>query len=236
MKFITVDTYEKLSRQAANIISAQVILKPDSVLGLATGSSPLGTYKQLIEWYEKGDIDFSKVTSVNLDEYVGLDGTNDQNYRYFMNKNFFEHINIDINNTFVPNGCAVDLAGEGKRYDEHIAELGGIDLQLLGIGLDGHIGFNEPDKYFVKSTHVVDLHESTIKANSRFFANIDEVPKRAITMGMVSIMQAKKILLIASGKEKRDILEKAFYGPITPEIPASILQLHPDITVIYSEK
>lgn len=236
MKFITVDTYEKLNWQAANIISARVILKPDSVLGLATGSSPLGTYKQLIEWYEKGDIDFSKVTSVNLDEYVGLDGTNDQSYRYFMNKNFFEHINIDINNTFVPNGCAVDLAGEGKRYDEHIAELGGIDLQLLGIGLDGHIGFNEPDKYFVKTTHVVDLHESTIKANSRFFANIDEVPKRAITMGMVSIMQAKKILLIASGKEKRDILEKAFYGPITPEIPASILQLHPDITVIYSEK
>lgn len=235
MKFITVDTYEKLSRQAANIISAQVILKPDSVLGLATGSSPLGTYKQLIEWYEKGDIDFSKVVSVNLDEYVGLDGTNEQSYRYFMNKNFFEHINIDLGNTFVPNGCAVDLAGEGKRYDEHIAELGGIDLQLLGIGLDGHIGFNEPDKYFVKSTHVVDLHESTIKANSRFFANIDEVPKRAITMGMVSIMQAKKILLIASGKEKRDILEKAFYGPITPEIPASILQLHPDITVIYSE-
>ena len=235
MKFITVDTYEKLSRQAANIISAQVILKPDSVLGLATGSSPLGTYKQLIEWYEKGDIDFSKVTSVNLDEYVGLDCTNDQSYRYFMNKNFFEHINIDLGNTFVPNGCAVDLAGEGKRYDDHIAELGGIDLQLLGIGLDGHIGFNEPDKYFVKSTHVVDLHESTIKANSRFFANIDEVPKRAITMGMVSIMQAKKILLIASGKEKRDILEKAFYGSITPEIPASILQLHSDITVIYSE-
>ena len=235
MKFITVDTYEKLSRDAANIISAQVILKPDSVLGLATGSSPLGTYKQLIKWYEKGDIDFSNVTTVNLDEYVGLDGANEQSYRYFMNKNFFEHINIDINNPFVPNGCAVDLAGEGKRYDEHIAELGGIDLQLLGIGLDGHIGFNEPDKYFVKSTHVVDLHESTIKANSRFFANIDEVPKKAITMCMVSIMQAKKILLIASGKNKRDILEKAFYGPITPEIPASILQLHPDITVIYSE-
>ena len=235
MKFITVDSYEKLSRQAANIISAQVIIKPDSVLGLATGSSPLGNYKQLIEWYNKGDIDFSGVTSVNLDEYVGLDGNNDQSYRYFMNKNFFEHINIDLGNTFVPNGCAVDLAGEGKRYDEHISELGGIDLQLLGIGLDGHIGFNEPDKYFVKSTHVVDLHESTIKANSRFFANIDDVPKKAITMGMVSIMQAKKILLIASGKAKRDILEKAFYGPITPEIPASILQLHPDITVIYSE-
>ena len=235
MKFIKVDTYEKLSRQAANIISAQVILKPDSVLGLATGSSPLGTYKQLIKWYEKGDIDFGSVTTVNLDEYVGLDEENTQSYRYFMNKNFFEHINIDIKNTFVPNGCASDLAVEGKRYDEHIAELGGIDLQLLGIGLDGHIGFNEPDKYFVKNTHVVDLHESTIKANSRFFETEDQVPKKAITMGMVSIMQAKKILLIAGGKEKRDILEKAFYGPITPEIPASILQLHPDITVIYSE-
>lgn len=235
MKFITVDTYEKLSRQAANIISAQVIIKPDCVLGLATGSSPLGTYKQLIDWYNKGDIDFSGVTSVNLDEYVGLDGSSDQSYRYFMNKNFFEHINIDIKNTFVPNGCAEDLMKEGLNYDRHIEELGGIDLQLLGIGLDGHIGFNEPDKYFVKSTHVVDLHESTIKANSRFFANEDEVPKQAITMGMVSIMQAKKILLIASGKAKYDILKKAFYGPITPEIPASILQLHPDITVIYSE-
>ncbi len=235
MKFITVDTYEKLSRRAANIISAQVILKPDAVLGLATGSSPLGTYKQLIDWYKKGDIDFSGVTSVNLDEYVGLDGNNDQSYRYFMNTNFFNHINISINNTFVPNGCATDLESEGARYDRHIEQLGGIDLQLLGIGLDGHIGFNEPDKYFVKSTHVVDLHESTIKANSRFFANESEVPKQAITMGMVSIMQAKKILLIANGKAKRDILEKAFYGPITPEIPASILQLHPDITVIYSE-
>lgn len=235
MKFITVDTYEKLSRQAANIISAQVIIKPDSVLGLATGSSPLGTYKQLIEWYNKGDIDFSGVTTVNLDEYVGLDGTNMQSYRYFMNSNFFNHINIDINNTFVPNGCATDLADEGRNYDKYIEKSGGIDLQLLGIGLDGHIGFNEPDKYFVKSTHVVNLHESTIKANSRFFEDINMVPKQAITMGMVSIMQAKKILLIASGKAKLDILEKAFYGPITPEIPASILQLHPDITVIYSK-
>lgn len=235
MRLITTETYESMSRHAANIISAQVIIKPESVLGLATGSSPLGTYKQLIEWYNKGDIDFSSVTSVNLDEYVGLDSKNEQSYRYYMNHNFFNHINISINNTFVPNGCAVDLAGEGQRYDEHIANLGGIDLQLLGIGLDGHIGFNEPDKYFVKSTHVVDLHESTIKANSRFFTNEDEVPKKAITMGMVSIMQAKNILLIANGKAKWDILEKAFYGPITPEIPASILQLHPNITVIYSK-
>ena len=236
MKFLAVENYEKMSRDAANVISAQVIMKPNSVLGLATGSSPLGTYKQLIEWYEKGDVDFSKVTSVNLDEYVGLDGSNEQSYRYFMDNNFFNHINIKKENTFVPNGCADDLAAEGENYDKRIKELGGIDLQLLGIGLDGHIGFNEPDRYFVKSTHVVDLHESTIKANSRFFANEDEVPKQAITMGMVSIMQAKKILLIANGEAKMEILEKAFYGSITPEIPASILQLHPDITVIYSKK
>ncbi len=235
MKFVTVSNYEKMSRSAANIISAQVIIKPDCVLGLATGSSPLGTYNQLIKWYEKGDVDFSNVTSVNLDEYVGLDGSNSQSYRYFMDNNFFNHINIKKENTFVPNGCAVDLAEEGRRYDEHIEELGGIDLQLLGIGLDGHIGFNEPDDYFVKSTHVVDLHESTIKANSRFFENESDVPKQAITMGMISIMQSKKILLIASGSAKKEILDKAFFGPITPQIPASILQLHPDITVIYSE-
>lgn len=235
MKFVTVNDYEKMSRSAANIISAQVIIKPDSVLGLATGSSPLGTYNQLIKWYQKGDVDFSNVTSVNLDEYVGLDGTDSQSYRYFMDNNFFNHINIKKENTFVPNGCAVDLAEEGRRYDKHIEDLGGIDLQLLGIGLDGHIGFNEPDDYFVKSTHVVDLHESTIKANSRFFEKESDVPKQAITMGMISIMQSKKILLIASGAAKKDILNKAFFGPITPKIPASILQLHPDITVIYSE-
>lgn len=235
MKFITVDTYDKMSRQAANIISAQVIIKPDCVLGLATGSSPLGTYRQLIAWYNKGDIDFSAVTTVNLDEYVGLDGNNPQSYRYFMDHNLFAQINIDRANTFVPNGCAADLAAEGQAYDARIEALGGIDLQLLGIGLDGHIGFNEPDRYFVKSTHVVELHESTIAANARFFADEADVPRRAITMGMVSILQAKKILLIASGAGKRDILEKAFFGPITPEIPASILQLHPDITVIYSK-
>ena len=235
MKFITVDSYEKMSRDAANIISAQVIIKPDSVLGLATGSSPIGTYQQLIKWYEKGDLDFSEVISVNLDEYVGLDGTSDQSYRYFMNHNFFDHINIRKEHTFVPNGRAADLQAECTAYDEKIKELGGIDLQLLGIGLDGHIGFNEPDDYFVKDTHVVDLHESTIEANSRFFASRDEVPTKAVTMGMVSIMQAKKILLIANGANKKEILEKAFFGPITPQIPASILQLHPDITVIYSK-
>lgn len=236
MKLITVNSYEKLSRQAANIISAQVIIKPESVLGLATGSSPLGTYKQLIEWYEKGDIDFSKTISVNLDEYVGLDGGNEESYRYFMDNNFFNHVNIKKENTFVPNGSANDLESECAEYDKRIEKLGGIDLQLLGIGFDGHIGFNEPDDFFVKDTHVVDLHESTIKANARFFESENEVPNQAVTMGMVSIMQAKKILLIANGKNKKDILEKAFFGSITPKIPASILQLHKDITVIYSKE
>ena len=235
MKFITVDSYQKMSRQAANIISAQVIIKPDCVLGLATGSSPVGTYQQLIDWYNKGDIDFSAVTSVNLDEYVGLDGENDQSYRHFMNVNLFDHVNIRREYTFVPNGRADDLQKECADYDARIKALGGIDLQLLGIGLDGHIGFNEPDSCFVKGTHVVDLHESTIRANSRFFENEADVPRQAVTMGMLSIMQAKKVLLIANGAGKREILDKAFSGPITPEIPASILQLHPDLTVIYSE-
>ena len=236
MKFITVDSYEKLSRQAANVISAQVIMKPNSVLGLATGSSPEGIYRQLVEWYNKGDIDFSETVSINLDEYVGLGENDDQSYRYFMQKHLFDHINIRRENTYVPNGCAADLAKECAEYDARIARFGGIDLQLLGIGLDGHIGFNEPGDVFVKNTHVVDLHESTIKANSRFFANEADVPRQAVTMGMVSIMQAKKILLVANGQAKKEILEKAFFGPITPVIPASILQLHPDITVVFSEE
>ena len=211
-------------------------MKPNSVLGLATGSSPVGSYRQLIEWYNKGDVDFSETISINLDEYVGLSENDPQSYRYFMQENFFDHINIRRENTFVPNGCAPDLASECAEYDARIDRLGGIDLQLLGIGLDGHIGFNEPSDVFVKNTHVVDLHESTIEANSRFFNSVDEVPKQAVTMGMVSILQAKKILLIANGKAKKEILEKAFFGPITPAIPASILQLHPDITVVYSEE
>ncbi len=235
MNYITVSNYEDLSRKAANIIAAQVIAKPKCVLGLATGSSPLGTYAKLEEYCKSGDLDFSKVTSVNLDEYVGLTGDNDQSYRYFMDTNLFSKINIDRSKTFVPNGCAADLEKEGADYDQRIEDLGGIDLQLLGIGLDGHIGFNEPDDKFTKETHVVDLDPSTIEANARFFASADEVPRKAITMGMQGIMQAKKVLLIANGKNKKEILEKAFFGPITPEVPASILQLHPDVTVIYSE-
>jgi len=235
MQFIKTQTYEELSKKAAAIIAAQVTLKPNCVLGLATGSSPVGAYKNLAKAYENGELDFSAVTSVNLDEYVGLDGTNDQSYRYFMENNLFKFINIKKENTYVPNGKAADLKAEGEAYDKMIKDFGGIDLQLLGIGLDGHIGFNEPDTFFTKETHEVVLDELTIKANARFFEDESQVPKTAITMGMMSIMNAKKILLIANGAAKKDIVEKAFFGPITPEVPASILQLHPDVTVIFSE-
>ncbi len=235
MKYIVTNTYEELSRKAADIIAAQIIQKSNCVLGLATGSSPVGTYKNLIKYNEEGVIDFSDVTSVNLDEYVGLDGSNDQSYRYFMNHNLFDHVNIDKARTFVPNGRAADLKAEGEAYDAMIKKLGGIDLQLLGIGLDGHIGFNEPDTVFVKATHEVKLDESTIKANARFFEKEEDVPKTAITMGMMSIMQAKKVLLIANGAAKKAIVEKAFFGPVDPMVPASLLQLHPDVTVIFSE-
>lgn len=236
MKFITVENYEELSKIASEIIANQVKEKPNCILGLATGSSPLGTYKNLADACKNGELDFSGVTSVNLDEYVGLDASNDQSYRYFMNTNLFSKINIDINKTFVPNGCASNLSAECKRYDDLIESLGGIDLQLLGIGLDGHIGFNEPDEYFTKETHQVSLDPSTIEANARFFASKDDVPTSAVTMGIGAIMQAKKVLLIANGANKKDIMQKAFYGPITPFVPASVLQLHPDLTVIYAEK
>ena len=232
MKIIKVASYEKLSRQAANIISAQVILKPNAVLGLATGSTPEGTYAQLIKWHEKGDIDFSNVTTVNLDEYCGLSPENDQSYRYFMNTKFFNHININKEKTNVPNGLAEDPVHECARYDALIDSLGGVDIQLLGIGHNGHIGFNEPGEAFEKTTHVVELKKSTIDANARFFEDISQVPTHAITMGIKSIMNARRILLIANGKDKREILDKALFGPVTPAVPASILQLHPDLTVI----
>lgn len=234
MNIIETKDYYNLSRKVANMISAQVILKPDSVLGLATGSTPVGTYKQLIEWYQKGDLDFSQVKTINLDEYCGLAPSNEQSYRYFMDNHLFNHINMRKENTHIPNGLAKDLEEECRRYDKLISDLEGIDIQLLGIGLNGHIGFNEPDIYFEKGTHIVDLDKTTIEANSRFFSSIDEVPKKAITMGIKTIMQAKKVVLVANGAEKREIVEKALYGPITPNVPASILQFHPDLTVVYS--
>ena len=226
------ETYEKMSRRAANIISAQVIQKPDAVLGLATGSSPLGVYKQLIEWYNKGDLDFKDVKSVNLDEYCGLSPEHDQSYRYFMNSNFFDHINIDKKNTYVPDGMCENWQTECENYDKLIHTLGGIDLQLLGIGFNGHIGFNEPSDHFELGTRRVTLTESTLKANSRFFPNGD-MPTHALTMGFKSILSAKKILLIA-GPEKYDIVKRALKGPVTPEVPASILQLHDDVSVVYT--
>ncbi len=232
MKILHANNYQDMSRKAANILSAQVILNPKSVLGLATGSTPLGIYKQLIEWYKKGDIDFSHAKSVNLDEYCGVPKTNDQSYYYYMYENFFKHINIDINKTFIPNGMEKDAEKECQRYNEVIKGLGGIDLQLLGVGHNGHIGFNEPNMAFEKETHCVKLADKTIEANSRFFDSIDEVPTHAYTMGIKSIMQAKKILLLASGESKAEILYDVLFGPILPAVPASILQLHNDLTVI----
>lgn len=221
-----------MSRMAANMISAQMILKPDCVLGLATGSTPIGTYKQLIDWYHKGDLDFSQVTSVNLDEYKGLSPENDQSYRYFMNENLFNHVNINKAQTYVPNGLEADAKKACDDYNAIIHSVGGIDLQLLGLGHNGHIGFNEPCDYFEKETHCVDLTEKTIEANKRFFATIADVPKQAYTMGIQTILHARKVLLVVSGADKADIVKEAFFGPVTPQVPASILQLHSDVILV----
>lgn len=235
MKIYKAKDYKDMSRKAANIISAQVIMKPNCVLGLATGSTPIGTYYQLVEWYNKGDLDFSEVTTVNLDEYKGLPRTNDQSYYYFMHQHLFDRVNIDPERTNVPNGMEPDAEKECGRYEELIRSLGGVDLQLLGLGHNGHIGFNEPGEAFQKETHCVDLTESTIEANKRFFASADDVPKQAYTMGIKTIMQAKKILIVVNGENKADIVERAFFGPVTPEVPASILQLHNDVTLVGDE-
>lgn len=232
MKILEAADYQAMSRKAANIISAQIILFPRSVLGLATGSTPLGIYRQLIEWYKKGDVDFSEANSVNLDEYCGLSPKDPQSYHYFMQENFFQHINIQPERTHIPNGLAEDLSAECTRYDNMISKLGGIDLQLLGIGTTGHIGFNEPNESFNKMTHQVQLKAKTISDNARFFKSIEDVPKYAITMGIQAIMQARHILLIVNGNNKAEILEKALFGPVTPSVPASILQLHPNVTVV----
>lgn len=236
MKIYKAKDYKDMSRKAANIISAQVIMKPNCVLGLATGSTPIGTYDQLVEWYSKGDLDFSEVTTVNLDEYKGLPRTNDQSYYYFMHQHLFDRVNIDPERTNVPNGMEPDAEKECGRYEELIRSLGGVDLQLLGLGHNGHIGFNEPGEAFEKETHCVDLTESTIEANKRFFASADDVPKQAYTMGIKTIMQAKKILIVVNGENKADIVERAFFGPVTPEVPASILQLHNDVTLVGDEE
>ena len=232
MKVYVTEDYKAMSRKAANILSAQMILKPNSVVGLATGSSPVGMYHQLIDWYKKGDLDFSEIKTVNLDEYVGLEPTHEQSYRHFMQENLFDHVNINPANTNVPDGLAADPQAECQWYNQVIRSMGGIDIQVLGIGHNGHIGFNEPGQAFEQETHVVNLTERTIQANARFFASPDDVPRQAMTMGIKSIMMARKILLVISGEEKADIAKEAFTGPITPLVPASILQLHPYVTLV----
>lgn len=235
MQIYRAKDYEDMSRKAANIIASQVVLKLDCVLGLATGSTPIGAYKNLVEKYEQGDLDFSQVTTVNLDEYKGLPRENDQSYYYFMHDNLFDHVNVKPENTHLPDGTKEDANEECARYEELIRSLGGQDLQLLGLGHNGHIGFNEPDAVFEKTTHCVDLQESTIEANKRFFASADDVPKQAYTMGIGTIMQSKKILVVVSGEDKADTVAKAFFGPVTPEVPASILQFHKDVILVADE-
>lgn len=232
MKIYRTKDYDEMSKKAAHIIAAQIVLKPDCVLGLATGSTPVGTYKNLVEWYKNGDLDFSTLSSCNLDEYRGLSPENDQSYRYFMNTNLFDHVNIRKDHTFVPDGQEADSNKACQMYEQIIQDLGGIDLQLLGLGHNGHIGFNEPAEEFPQITHCVDLTESTIQANKRFFEKESDVPRQAYTMGIGTIMSAKKILVVVSGEDKAEILNKIINGPITPQVPASILQLHPDVTIV----
>ncbi len=235
MKIYRAKDYNDMSRKAANLISAQIIMKPNCVLGLATGSSPVGTYRQLVEWYEKGDLDFSEVITVNLDEYKGLTRDNSQSYYYFMNENLFSKVNINKNKTFLPDGTEPDSNVACHNYNEILRAVGEPDLQLLGLGHNGHIGFNEPGDVFSTETHCIDLSEQTIKANARFFETEAEVPRQAYTMGIKAIMSAHKILIIVSGADKADIVKTAFLGPITPQVPASILQLHRNVILVADE-
>ena len=235
MKIIITKNYEELSKVAANEMAETIKSNPKAILGLATGGSPIGMYKELIRMNKEGEIDFSTITTVNLDEYVGLSGEHTQSYRYFMNDNLFNHINIDKKNTYVPNGLAENIEAECKNYDAKIAELGGTDVQLLGIGNNGHIAFNEPDQELVAGTHLTGLTEDTIKANARFFDSIDEVPKTALTMGLGGIMKSKKIIVIASGEGKAEAVKAMVNGKISTNMPASMLQMHRDVVVIVDE-
>lgn len=223
--------YKDLSKRAAEIIAAEIRTNPGAVLGLATGSTPEGVYERLVKWYEAGELDFSKATSINLDEYKGLDGSHEQSYCYFMDQHFFDHVNIKKNRTFVPDGTELDSEKACMEYEEIITQNGGIDLQILGLGANGHIGFNEPGEVFIPETHCVKLTQNTIDANSRFFESREEVPKEAYSMGIRGILQAKKIILMAVGKQKAQALYDALYGGISPKVPASILQLHPHVAV-----
>ena len=237
MRIIRTKNYDEMSRKAAAIIAAQVIHKPDCVLGLATGGTPVGTYKNLVEWYKSGDLDFSEVSTVNLDEYRGLPREHRESYWSFMHRNLFDHVNIPQDRINLPDGTNMDADAECKRYDAVIASMGGVDLQLLGIGHDGHIGFNEPGEAFELETHCVDLTPATIEANKRFFdGNEDLVPKQAYTMGIKTIMQARKVLVVANGLAKAKAVKAVVSGPVTPECPGSILQMHPDCILVADEE
>ncbi|ERK32485.1 glucosamine-6-phosphate deaminase [Clostridium intestinale] len=235
MKLLVVKNYDEMSKVAAKELAEVISKKPESILGLATGGTPVGMYKELIDMHKNEELDFSKVTTVNLDEYVGLSGEHDQSYRYFMDSNLFNHVNIRKEYTYVPNGLAEDMHQECVNYDKRIEELGGIDVQVLGIGSNGHIGFNEPSDTLSLGTHVTDLAESTIEANSRYFASKEEVPTKALTMGLGAIMKAKKILLMVSGESKAEIMDKVVNGKITTQVPASFLQMHKDVVLIIDE-
>lgn len=232
MNIIKAKNYEELSKKAALIIGAQMLLKPNGVMGFATGGTPVGTYAELVRLYKEGVLDFSGISTFNLDEYFGCPITDKNSYYAFMHENLFDHVNVDKSAVHLPNGMAVEANAECDRYERAIEEAGGIDLQLLGIGHNGHIGFNEPAEVFADKTNHVKLADSTIDANARFYASRDEVPKSALSMGIGTIMKAKSILLLINGKDKKEIFEKALFGPVTPQVPASILQYHPNCTVI----
>ena len=236
MKVIVTNSYDETCAVIANMIKELVNAKPDAKLGLATGGTPVPIYKKLIEMNKAGEVDFSRVLTVNLDEYCGIPGTHDQSYRYFMDTNLFDHININKENTSVPCGTAEDLQAECERYEQLVEQTGGVDIQLLGIGNNGHIAFNEPCEEFPEKTHVVDLTQNTIEANARFFESMDQVPKKALTMGIGTIMKAKKIVLLANGPKKAQTIYDTVYGPITPKVPASVLRLHPDVTIFVDEE
>ena len=235
MNIMTFKTNEELNKTGANIIASLVQTKPNAVLGLATGSTPIGIYQELIQLHKQGLVSFKKVESYNLDEYVGLPEGHPETYRSFMNKQLFDHIDINKENTHVPDGNATDLQAECKQYDEALSNAQ-IDLQFLGIGHNGHIGFNEPDDNLSSGTHVVDLKEETLQANARFFPSIDDVPKQAITMGVASILKAKMIMLVVRGADKAEIAHRALTGPITTDVPASLLQTHPNVVVLLDKE
>lgn len=235
MEIVVCKDYNTLGERAAIMFAAQVTEKPESVLGFATGSSPLSTYAHLAKLCEEGAVDFSRVTTYNLDEYYGMGPTEEQSYRKFMNDNLFTKINIKLENTHVLDGLTADPDKECADYEKAIAAAGGIDMQLLGIGHDGHIGFNEPCGEFPGDTHLVTLVPMTLEANARFFKSVDEVPKQALSMGIGTIMRARKIVMVVNGADKAETVRKMVYGPVTPQLPASILQFHSNVTVFLDE-